>query len=1368
MKIYADVRCLQDKDYSFRGVGYHSSVLLRNCRRYFSRDCELIGLIDTRLPDLPACYAEMFDRTQTVFAADASSEQCLFVQLSPMTSDPTKAARLVGQKNILSCAVVYDFIPLDVSERYLASAAAANEYAAQLGWLATFDRYFPISQYSARRLSEVLPVEASAINVTGVALRPAFERALAERHHAPQPIAGLPEKFVLFVGGGDPRKNLDVLLTAHSQLAASHSEVHLIVVGNYPPEHVNAIRELYRSQGGDAWKLHFRHGVDDDQLAQLYRLATCTVCSSHIEGFSLPVIEAVACGSPLLASNNDAHQELIDDERALFSATDAAALTACLRRVLDEPGFAEQLKIAQHEMPARFSAEAVCDRFWLPIAREMRQRSARPGSTISAAKRQERPRLAILSPYPPERSGVADYTRRTVEALGRIADVDVFTDCPNPVPTPEVRNFFPISNWPFISGEYDNTLTVVGNSHFHIKIVELQMEHGGPCLIHDNRLADFYNHWKGPEYLRQFAERSVGRPVSHAEAQLWLSHPGHLESLFFDELLPTASPLIVHSRGIQAQSLKQYGHEPTYLPFCCYRNFKDADLQPAARRKARAELGISPAQVVIISLGFVAPVKSPDTCIQAIAQMQQAGINAHLYFVGSAAGCRAELEAFAHNCGAGGMIHFSSEWLSDADYYRYLQAADFAIQLRTHFFGGLSGALMDCIGAGITTVANDDLAEAMASPPTVLRVPDNPSPEPIADHLLRAYRQKAHLERLRPSRTKYLRDHSFAVYAEQLVSLLTTGTACAPLEVQAIAANDIAPQEQELANDPDPSNMPSSPEPLPAQTSALDQRMQVMAAALGIDSSGLDSCVRFVERLKDLGVNREQGTFLLYQLFVARLPTPHEVLHLARHFDSDSPESLCRRYLESPEYKESRQAHIHFVTLPETGLAIDVTHTLNYPFNSGIQRVVRSLATQLESENLDHVLIKFDQPFFAYRLVEGHTAQSLYHWDRRTTHSPASHPSGSPAQPKSESKLKKFSRNLLGRALSERLRSQARVWKHRLRKKPAAPTPAPSCQTGTPPRIEHVLFLWNRQVLFPELMPDSERLSVVSSLLQFAPIESSLVVYDLMPLKHPDLSEGNVDGHIRYLTLLRHAKRVSCISRAVQEDLLQYLSLLDQNAEGPEVQTHLLGGDFTFQSVDNSSQHQLDRAVPLVLSVGTLEFRKNHRRTLRAMVEAQRQGCRFKGVFAGTPGWLGREFIQEVAQYRDEGFDVEVHESITDAALNTLYTNAAFTMFCSLAEGFGLPIVESIAKGIPCITSDRGSMREIAEKIGGCQLVDPESEAGIAQAIKNLLEDRQAYDRLRAEARRAKWTTWREYTHELYSFATASAAAPESRTLQFA
>jgi glycosyltransferase involved in cell wall biosynthesis len=296
-------------------------------------------------------------------------------------------------------------------------------------------------------------------------------------------------------------------------------------------------------------------------------------------------------------------------------------------------------------------------------------------------------------------------------------------------------------------------------------------------------------------------------------------------------------------------------------------------------------------------------------------------------------------------------------------------------------------------------------------------------------------------------------------------------------------------------------------------------------------------------------------------------------------------------------------------------------------------------------------------------------------------------------------------------------------------------------------------------MILPELIADQPRLSFVRSMLTNTRINSTMVIFDLIPITHPEyVVESN--GFVNYLTLLRCVDRVTCISRAIEQDVRDYLPMVRRRGPSPEIATHYLGGDFgsTKQSKPPVAKAAAPKArnkenIPLVLSVGTIEVRKNHRRIMHAMVKAQRMGYRFRGVFAGGSGWLVESFLNELKHFQSLGFQIELADSVSEEKLEQLYKSSAFTVYASMVEGFGLPIVESVVRGVPCIASNQGCMGEIVEQLGGCVSVDPYSVDSIASAIMSLLDDKARLEQLRSHASNATWQSWRDYAHEVYQFA---------------
>ena len=675
MLIYADLRCLQDPGFARRGIGSHAAFLLAAARSLRRGAVTIVGLADASLGSPPTEVAALCDRVQYSFAPRCG-EPAVFLWLSPMTHDTRLVARFFDRPEILPCAVVYDFIPLLEPDRYLASRASLLAYAAAREWLAAARLFLPISTAVGDELVTRLGVDSQSVEVTGVALRGAFAALQSGGRPAPRP-ATAPADYVMFVGGPDPRKNLETVVSALSR--AGSPDPALVIAGGYPDRWRARVARTAVRAGGRAVRLEFLDHVSDAELAGWYGHAVATVVASRAEGFSMPVIEAMACGSPVIASDIPCHRELVADPAARVGERFAAAL---------------ELRMPGH---ARRARKAVAAR---------------------------RPVIALVSPFPPDRSGVADYTRRTVAALSARVDVDVWTDQPEPVGDASVRAFHAIGSGAWLRPDYDATVAVLGNSAFHAPILAGHLRHGGPCILHDSRLLDLNAWWHGIERTRLLAEAELRRPVSEAEVRRWACHQGEIPTLFLSEVARASAPLFVHSRALARHVARLYGVEAVHLPFALLREFTPRETAAPSRQRAREALGIPPGRTVIVTLGIYGATKAPEVCAEAIARMRGTGRDAHLVFVGDAGRSAEPVLRRAAAAGAGGAVHFTAEWIDDEIWRTWLLAADGAIQLRTHRFGGISGALMDCIAAGVPTVANEDLAAALDAPSTVARVGD--------------------------------------------------------------------------------------------------------------------------------------------------------------------------------------------------------------------------------------------------------------------------------------------------------------------------------------------------------------------------------------------------------------------------------------------------------------------------------------------------------------------------------------------------------------------------------------------------------------------------------------------------------------------
>lgn len=228
-----------------------------------------------------------------------------------------------------------------------------------------------------------------------------------------------------------------------------------------------------------------------------------------------------------------------------------------------------------------------------------------------------------------------------------------------------------------------------------------------------------------------------------------------------------------------------------------------------------------------------------------------------------------------------------------------------------------------------------------------------------------------------------------------------------------------------------------------------------------------------------------------------------------------------------------------------------------------------------------------------------------------------------------------------------------------------------------------------------------------------------LQVHDLSFVRVPDAAAPRLKAYLdRIVPVSVHrADHVLADSQATKDDLLELYGV------SPDKVTVLYGGvDSRFQPVSDQAvigrirQKYRIQDAPFALSVGTVQPRKNYRRLIQAL--AQQDGLNL--VIAGGAGWLADPIYQAVEETKMES-RVQFIGFVDDVDLPALYSAAACFAFPSLYEGFGLPVLEAMACGVPVITSNSSSLPEA----GGdaALLVDPYDVAAISDALGHIMQD---------------------------------------------
>ncbi len=306
------------------------------------------------------------------------------------------------------------------------------------------------------------------------------------------------------------------------------------------------------------------------------------------------------------------------------------------------------------------------------------------------------------------------------------------------------------------------------------------------------------------------------------------------------------------------------------------------------------------------------------------------------------------------------------------------------------------------------------------------------------------------------------------------------------------------------------------------------------------------------------------------------------------------------------------------------------------------------------------------------------------------------------------------------------------------------------------PFTRPVLVPWRCTYILAELNAEVPRADPLHAMLRYSGCRSGAIGFDCVPLTTAEtVQDGMANGFAAGLAALSHANRIACISRGAQIEYEGWRKMLGGTGlTGPDTAAILLPAQAQAPSAPALAKAR-ERFVlgdlPLVLSVGSHEPRKNHLALLHAAELLWRKGLRFSMAFVGGGGWHGDRFAHRIEELQAQNRPVQLERGLPDDLLWAVYSLSRCTVFPSLNEGFGLPVAESLASGTPVITSNFGSMAEIGAG-GGALLVDPRDDHAIADALERLLTDDALHARLSAEAAARPERTWDQYATQTWAY----------------
>ncbi len=226
------------------------------------------------------------------------------------------------------------------------------------------DRILTVSEFSKQGIAGHFGLPPEQIDVVSEGSADAF-RPLDDRQYLGEHLArfGLAadSRFILYVGGIAPHKNIAVLVDAFLRLqeTGGHTDTRLVLVGDYSDDVFLIDEKMKRLKDNPALrdKVVFAGYVEDEDLNTLYNAATVFVLPSFCEGFGLPALEAMSCGTVVIGSNTTSIPEVVGDAGLFFDPHDDRELADCLRRVLDDDSLRHELEGRSLRRAATFSWE---------------------------------------------------------------------------------------------------------------------------------------------------------------------------------------------------------------------------------------------------------------------------------------------------------------------------------------------------------------------------------------------------------------------------------------------------------------------------------------------------------------------------------------------------------------------------------------------------------------------------------------------------------------------------------------------------------------------------------------------------------------------------------------------------------------------------------------------------------------------------------------------------------------------------------------------------------------------------------------------------------------------------------------------------
>lgn len=373
IRVGIDARPLQNEN-RFRGIGYYTYNLIRNIGKIDSENEYVLFTIKNAdrvnlnisnnnfqeyaiyRPQSPTRLAKhlwwLWDRLLLPKALSNS-------QIDLFHATDNRGVPISHTCKVI--ATIYDLIPVLFPKHYFNSFKALDlryNYYRQLKAARKSAMIITISECSKRDIIRILHVPEEKIKVIYLAVderfRPIKNKRILERVKAKYNVN---RPFALYIGGFDYRKNVERLIRSFYLFSQQSTEdIQLVIGGALGSEMALKLKQLISSLNLRE-KIILPGFIADADLPVIYNTAEFFIFPSLYEGFGLPVLEAMACGTPVICSNTSSLPEVAGDAAILVNPYDEEEIAQTMKRVLTDPDLREKMKRKGLERVKLFSWE---------------------------------------------------------------------------------------------------------------------------------------------------------------------------------------------------------------------------------------------------------------------------------------------------------------------------------------------------------------------------------------------------------------------------------------------------------------------------------------------------------------------------------------------------------------------------------------------------------------------------------------------------------------------------------------------------------------------------------------------------------------------------------------------------------------------------------------------------------------------------------------------------------------------------------------------------------------------------------------------------------------------------------------------------